>query len=186
MAMTLRRPARQQAQRLRAVQPLGRDVQEVEVAGEVRLLDRLSLGRGLGRIEVRRPHAVGDEGVDLVVHERDERTHHQAGARTYQGRHLVRDALAAAGRHEHDGVAAVDHALDDVGLIAAERVVAVDLVQDLAGIAPVKSRTSGSSRAVPVAIAARANGEAAASIGGGGASGSSGGAKRSGSQSAPA
>ena len=121
--------ARQEPQRGLGVQPLGRHVQQVELAGEVGTLDGGALGRRLSRVEVGGAHAVGDERVDLVVHQRDERAHDEPGARAHQGRHLVADALAAAGGHEHDGVAAGDDVIDDRGLLAAERVEPVDLAQ---------------------------------------------------------
>jgi len=120
---------------LRTVQPLGGDVQQVEFSGEVGLLDGLPLGGRLCRVEVARANAVGDQGLYLVVHERDQRADHETGARPHERGHLVRDALAAAGRHEHDGVSAADHVLHDLGLVAAEGVVPVDLVQDLARVA---------------------------------------------------
>ena len=70
--------------------------------------------RRLGRVEVGGAHAVGDERVDLVVHEGDERADDEPRARAHERRHLVRDALAATGRHQHDCVAAADHLLDDL------------------------------------------------------------------------
>ena len=48
-----------------------------------------------------------------------------------QRRDLVAQRLAAAGRHEHQRVAAADHVLDDLLLVAAERVVAEDPAQHL-------------------------------------------------------
>ncbi len=128
--------ARQEPQRGLGVQPLGRHVQQVELAGEVGALDGGALGRCLSGVEVGGAHAVGDERVDLVVHQGDERAHDESGARTHQGRHLVADALAAAGGHEHDGVAAGDDLIDDRGLLAAERVEPVDLAQHGAGVGP--------------------------------------------------
>ncbi len=110
-------------------QPLGSDVEQIEVAGEVRPLDAGSLGGSLRRVEVCGAHAVGDERVDLVVHERDERAHHETGAFADERGHLVADALAAAGRHQHDGVAAGDDVVDDRLLLVAERVEPVDLAE---------------------------------------------------------
>ena len=46
------------------------------------------------------------------------------------GGYLVTKALAAARRHQHQGVAAVHHMLDDGLLLAAKMGVAEDLVQD--------------------------------------------------------
>ena len=50
------------------------------------------------------------ERADLVVHQRDQRADDDrdalAGAMANDRRHLVAQALAAAGRHQHQGVAA--------------------------------------------------------------------------------
>ena len=116
------------------VEPLGRDVEQVELAGEVGALDsgraRPACWRG---VEVGGAHADAHEGVDLVVHERDERRDDDAGALAQQRGDLVAEALAAAGRHEHDRVAAAGDLVDDLGLLAAEGVVAEDGVQRLGG-----------------------------------------------------
>ena len=58
-----------------------------------------------------------------------------AGARPDQRRDLVAQRLAAAGRHEHERVAAADDVLDDLPLAAPERVVAEDPAQHLARVA---------------------------------------------------
>ena len=55
------------------VEALGGDVEQVELAREVGPFDLGALGGQLARVEVGGPHAVAHEGVDLVVHERDER-----------------------------------------------------------------------------------------------------------------
>src|SRR5438552_8038942 len=60
--------------------------------------------------------------VDLVLHQRDQRGYHDADARPQQCRDLVTHRLAAAGRHQHDGVAARNNVLDDLELLAAEAV----------------------------------------------------------------
>ena len=72
-----------------AREPLGRDVEQIELAREERLLDGGALGRRLRRVEVRGAHAVGDERVDLIVHERDERAHDEARAGAHERGHLV-------------------------------------------------------------------------------------------------
>ena len=104
--MTDRRAALQQGAGRGVREPLGGDVDEVELAREVGALDGGALLRRLGRVQVRGAHAVGDEGVDLVVHQGDEGADDEAGAGAHERRDLVDQALAAAGGHEHDGVAA--------------------------------------------------------------------------------
>ncbi len=112
-------------------EPLGRQVEQVELALQQRALHVPALAQVLRRVEEAGPHAERGQGVDLVLHERDQRGHHHAGPGPDEGRHLVAERLAAAGRHEHEGVAAADHGVDDVRLLAAERVVAPDLLQHL-------------------------------------------------------
>ena len=128
------------------VEPLGRDVEQVELAGEVGALDPRPFGRLLAGVQVGGAHAVAHEGVDLVVHERDERRHHHARALAQQRRDLVAEALAAAGRHEHDRVAAARDLRDDLGLLAAERVVAEDGVQRLGGRGEARRRGADDAR----------------------------------------
>ena len=76
------------------------------------------------------------ERADLVVHQRDQRADDDrdalAGAMANDRRHLVAQALAAAGRHQHQGVAAAGDVIDDLFLGAAEFAVAEDLAQHLA------------------------------------------------------
>ena len=56
----------------------------------------------------------------LVVHQRDQRRHDHRGAGAAQRRHLVADALAAAGGHQHQRVAAGHHVVDHLLLLAAK------------------------------------------------------------------
>ena len=61
---------------------------------------------------------------DLVLHQRDQRRHDDADAFAQQRRDLVAQRLAAAGRHQHQRVAAADDVLDDLGLLPAKRGIA--------------------------------------------------------------
>ena len=71
----------------------------------------------------------------LVVHERDERRHHDgdAVARTLarNGRNLVAERLAAARGHEHQRIATATHVVNDGFLGATKRAVAKHFAQDL-------------------------------------------------------
>ena len=60
------------------------------------------------------------ERVDLVLHQRDQRRDDDADAVAQERGDLVAQRLAAAGRHEHERVAARHHPLDDRLLRAAE------------------------------------------------------------------
>ena len=83
-------------------------------------------------------HAGFFERTDLVVHQRDQRADHQRdaalGAVPGDRRHLVTQALAAPGGHQHQCVAAADHVVDDLGLRASKRAVAEHLLQDGRGV----------------------------------------------------
>ena len=72
-------------------------------------LDRAALARRLGGVEERGPDPERGERVDLVLHQRDQRRDDDAGAGADQCRDLVAQRLAAAGRHQHERVAAGDH-----------------------------------------------------------------------------
>jgi hypothetical protein len=82
-------------------------------------------------VEERGAHADGGQRIHLVLHQGDEGRDHHARARPHQRGDLVAERLAAARRHEHERVAALHDAVDDGRLLAAERLVAEDPVQDL-------------------------------------------------------
>ena len=111
---------RQPLQRAVGQQPLRRDVQQVEL-----LLDQVARDAArLGRIEIRMQragrHAELAQRRDLVVHQRDQRRDHHRGAGPAQRRHLEADALAAAGRRQHQRVAAGDDVAHHLLLLAAK------------------------------------------------------------------
>jgi hypothetical protein len=70
------------------------------------------------------------QGIDLILHQRDQRRDDDGAAGAEQGGNLVAEALAAAGRHQDQGVAAAADVGDDLGLGAAEGRVAEDVAQD--------------------------------------------------------
>ena len=55
------------------VEPLRRDVENLHAAVPEPLRDVARLLGAQARVEARRPDALTDEGVDLVLHERDQR-----------------------------------------------------------------------------------------------------------------
>jgi len=74
------------------------------------------------------------EGVDLVFHEREQGRDDDGEAAFEEERgHLVADALAAAGWHDGEGVAAFEDGGDDLGLAGAKLGVAEDVAEDVAG-----------------------------------------------------
>ena len=76
-----------------------------------KVLDHLTPGRPE---LMNRRHAVGTQGVDLILHQRDEGDHHRA--RSQQRRDLVASDLPAAGGFEHQGIAPRHYLLDDLEL----------------------------------------------------------------------
>ena len=115
---------------------LGRGVEEDQAAAHHLALDprrRLAVER---RVEEGGVDAGFLERRDLVLHQRDQRADDDgdavAGAVADDRRHLVAQALAAAGRHQDERVAAGADVLDDLFLRAAEGGVAEHLAEDLA------------------------------------------------------
>ena len=125
------RPRSSRLVRGRNAEPLGREVEQVELAGEEERLDHPAFVEVLRGVEEARADAERGERVDLVLHERDQRGDDDADARAHQRRDLVAERLAAAGRHEHDRVAARADVVDDLRLLAAEVVVAEHAPQDV-------------------------------------------------------
>jgi hypothetical protein len=111
-----------------------RGVQQYEAAAHQLALDVLRGVAAQRRVQERGGNAELLERADLVVHQRDQRAddqrHAVPRAVARDRRHLVAQALAAAGGHQHHRVAAAGDGLDDVSLLAAERAVAEDLLQD--------------------------------------------------------
>jgi hypothetical protein len=144
---------REHGEEARVGHALGRRVQQHQPCAHHLALDAGGLLAGERRVQERGMHAGFLQRADLVVHQRDQRAHHQcealARAVAHDGRHLIAQALAAAGGHQHQRVAALAHVLDDGLLRAAERRVAEDFLQDLAGrIEGVENRGHGA-RMVP-------------------------------------
>ncbi|MCY1544706.1 hypothetical protein D9M68_806060 [compost metagenome] len=122
--------ALQEGQHARLHQALRRQVEHLDLAA-VDPLGNLALLFGVqGGVQGHRRHTQLIEGSDLVVHQGDQRRHHHRQAVTQQRRHLKAQGLAAAGRHQHQGVAAARHAFDDRTLTATEAVITKDVFKD--------------------------------------------------------
>ena len=123
--------AREQIQRAVEQQALGGDIQQVEFAAQQLRFDGARLRRVERGIEKFRAHAGLLQRRHLVLHQRDQRRHHDAGTGAGDGRNLEAQRLAAAGRHEHQRVAAGHERADHFRLRAAEAFVAEDAVEDV-------------------------------------------------------
>ena len=110
----------EQAQTARGEQPLRRDIKQVEVARDQPSLDLRGLLRRQRRIQYRRVDAGLDQPRDLVAHQCDQGRDHDAAAVAQQGRQLVAQRLAAAGRHQDQAIAAIGDMADDLLLRAAK------------------------------------------------------------------
>ena len=116
-----------------AHQPFRGDIEEVKFAG-MELRQRLAGFRRLqGGVVNSGAHAVGLQGIDLILHQRDQRGDDDADAGAVQGRDLKTEGFAAAGRHEDKSVLAGDQALHDLFLIGTKGAVAKDALQGFTG-----------------------------------------------------
>ena len=113
-----------------ADQPLGRDIQQLILAlAHAARHFRLALRRHRAVVAGRR-HAVADQRVDLVLHQRDQRRHHHRQAFAGDRRRLEAQRLAAAGRQHQQRVAAGQHRIHRLTLQRAEGVVAPVLFEN--------------------------------------------------------
>ncbi|MNT07144.1 hypothetical protein D3C72_1418360 [compost metagenome] len=129
-------------------QAFGRDVEQVQFAGAGGAPDGRALLHRHAGIEAGGGHALLLQGLDLIGHQGDQRRHHQADAGAQDGRDLIADALAAAGRqHGHD-VAPGQNLGHDMGLQTAEISMAPDPAQNLARGAQVQRSGGGGTAGV--------------------------------------
>ncbi len=125
----------EQVEESRRLQALRRHVDEVQAALAHGPLDRGGAAQVERRVEHGRPHAQLRQGRDLVLHQRDQRRHHDGQAVEAQGRHLVAQGLAAPGRHQDQGVAAGQDVADHLLLQPAEGGIAPHGTQDVERVA---------------------------------------------------
>ena len=112
-------------------EPLGRQVEQVQFAGQGRPLGRRPLVGRDARVQEAGAHPERLHRGHLVVHQRDQRRDHDPDPRTHHGRNLIAQRLTAAGGHQDERVPAIDDVVDDLLLVAAERVVAERQAQDV-------------------------------------------------------
>ena len=135
--------AAEQGEAARRQQPLRRDIEQIEIAGEQPRLDRGGLLAGQRGIQHRRLDAGLEQARDLVAHQRDQRRDHDAAALAQQRRQLVAQRLAAAGRHQHQAIAAVGDMADDLFLRAAKAGQAEHGIQHRKRVGTVSVRRAG-------------------------------------------
>ena len=133
----------QRAQEIRHQQALRGHIEDVQVAAH-QAAKHVAGGVGVqAGVEEGGLHAELLEGVHLVLHQRDQRRHHDADALPQQRGELVAQGFSAAGRHQHQRVATRRDMLDDGLLFVAEGRVAENVVEDLLGGGGGHGRSSG-------------------------------------------
>ena len=105
-------------------EPLGRDVEEPQASLAHRGLGGAALRGSRERVQRRRRDALPDELVHLVLHQGDEGRDHERRPLREQGRQLVADRLAGAGRHDGEQVPSRERRAHDLLLAGPEGVVA--------------------------------------------------------------
>ena len=120
------RHARQQVEAAFGQQPLRRDIEQFQRTIGKAPLDLALRRRILAGIEECRFDTELAQGIDLILHQRDKRRHHDRATIAQQRWNLIAQRLAATGRHQHQRIAAADHMFDDRLLLAAERGIAED------------------------------------------------------------
>jgi hypothetical protein len=73
------------------------------------------------RVQRRRPDAAPRQVINLILHQRDERRHHDRDARQQHRGQLEAERLAGSGRHHREHVAAVQHGAHERLLAGAKR-----------------------------------------------------------------
>ncbi len=81
------------------------------------------------RIQERRFDAELAQCRDLVLHQRDQRRHDDRSAIAQQRRNLIAQRFSAAGRHQHERIAAANDLRDDGFLISPKRRVTENAAQ---------------------------------------------------------
>ena len=97
-------------------QTLGRDIQQVQLAGAGRRPDGRTLVQRHAGIQTGGRHALLFQRLDLIGHQGDQGRDHQAQAGPQDGRDLIADALAAAGRQDGQHIAAGQDLFDHLTL----------------------------------------------------------------------
>ena len=105
------------------VQGFGGHVEQLRAARGHRLLHTDHLGLAQGAVQIMGDVGVirmAPDGIDLILHEGDERAHHNRRPLLNEGRQLVAVGLASTRRHDHEDVLAVHQAVDHLFLLALE------------------------------------------------------------------
>lgn len=121
-------PVRQMLKEVVKHQPFRGDIQQTNLPAAAAGHHVLLLFAALRRVQTGRRHAVGQQLIDLIFHQRDQRRDHDRQAAHDQRRYLITQRLAATGRHNHQAVTALERRLDNRLLARTELLVAEGLL----------------------------------------------------------
>ena len=124
-------PVRQVIEEVIQHQAFRRDIQQADLPGAAPGHHLLLLLPGLRGVKTGCRHAVGEQLVNLVFHQRNERGYHDRQAVKHQRGHLITEGLTAAGRHHHQAITTFQHRFNDGFLAGAELLVAKGFMQNL-------------------------------------------------------
>ena len=113
-------------------QRFGGDIEQLCLAVEhilLHLLDALAIERGVEEVSHGILFTIMLDGIDLVLHQGNERRDDNGRPFHQQCRQLVAHGLSTAGWHEHKRVVAIQQVLNNGFLIALERVKAEIVLQ---------------------------------------------------------
>ena len=114
---------------LQGPETLGGDIEHLHLPSSHPPLDLPTLLGRESRVERGRVEDRAlKQGVDLVLHQRDQGRDYHRQALLHQRRHLVTEALAAAGGHHGERVPAFQNGPYDLFLARPERIEAEDLL----------------------------------------------------------
>ena len=126
------------------IEPLRRDIDELVPALRDGRKARVGLGEGERAVDVSGGDALLDEGVDLVLHQGDQRRDDEREARKDQRRDLEADGFARACRHDGKCVVPCEQALDHGRLRGPEIAVAVEAAQEFARLVKIRVHKTSS------------------------------------------
>src|SRR5690606_13082588 len=104
---------------------------QIELATKESLLHLARFAPVLRGVQERRLDAQLEQRIDLVLHKRNKRRNDNARTTTQQRRYLITQGLSAPRGHQNQRIAPTLDMLDDVLLVASERVIAENLLQNV-------------------------------------------------------
>jgi hypothetical protein len=100
-------------------QSLRGDIEKIQIARMEHREHAAGLGCLQGGVVKGCLYAAGLEGIDLILHQGNERGDDNPNPRTMEGGNLIAQRFSASRRHEDKGVLAPDETLDDLLLLGA-------------------------------------------------------------------